>query len=68
MHAFCWKNLTVQKGTKEKLVELARKNAAMVLNTDKERLKHQIKITEFRNYHGLKTKESSYSAYELNHN
>ena len=30
-----------KKGTKEKLVELARKNAAMVLNTDKERLKRE---------------------------
>ena len=28
-----------KKGSKEKLVELARKNAALVLNTDKERLK-----------------------------
>jgi len=30
-----------KKGTKEKLVELARKNAALVLNTDKERLKRE---------------------------
>ena len=30
-----------KKGTKEKLVELARKNAAIVLNTDKERLKRE---------------------------
>ncbi len=30
-----------QKGEKEKLVELARKNAALVLNTDKERLKRE---------------------------
>ena len=30
-----------KKGNKEKLVELARKNAAMVLNTDKERLKRE---------------------------
>lgn len=30
-----------KKGSKEKLVELARKNAAMVLNTDKERLKRE---------------------------
>lgn len=30
-----------KKGTKEKLVELARKNAAMILNTDKERLKRE---------------------------
>lgn len=30
-----------KKGEKEKLVELARKNAAMVLNTDKERLKRE---------------------------
>lgn len=30
-----------KKGEKEKLVELARKNAALVLNTDKERLKRE---------------------------
>ncbi|MCI8665271.1 MAG: excinuclease ABC subunit UvrC [Dorea sp.] len=30
-----------KKGTKEKLVELARKNAALVLSTDKERLKRE---------------------------
>ena len=30
-----------QKGEKEKLVELARKNAALILNTDKERLKRE---------------------------
>lgn len=30
-----------KKGSKEKLVELARKNAALVLNTDKERLKRE---------------------------
>ena len=30
-----------KKGTKEKLVELASKNAAMVLNTDKERLRRE---------------------------
>lgn len=30
-----------KKGEKEKLVELARKNAAMILNTDKERLKRE---------------------------
>lgn len=30
-----------KKGTKEKLVELAQKNAALVLNTDKERLKRE---------------------------
>ena len=30
-----------KKGTKEKLVELARKNAELVLNTDKERLKRE---------------------------
>ena len=30
-----------KKGSKEKLVELARKNAAQVLNTDKERLKRE---------------------------
>lgn len=30
-----------KKGTKEKLVELAEKNAALVLNTDKERLKRE---------------------------
>ena len=30
-----------EKGEKEKLVELARKNAALVLNTDKERLKRE---------------------------
>lgn len=30
-----------KKGTKEKLVELARKNAEMVLNTDRERLKRE---------------------------
>ncbi len=30
-----------KKGSKEKLVELARKNAALVLNTDKERMKRE---------------------------
>ena len=30
-----------QKGTKEKLVELAKKNAQLVLSTDKERLKRE---------------------------
>ena len=32
---------TTKKGEKEKLVELARTNAALVLNTDKERLKRE---------------------------
>ena len=30
-----------KKGTKEKLVELAKKNAQLVLSTDKERLKRE---------------------------
>ncbi len=33
--------LVPKKGTKEKLVELAKKNAELVLNTDKERLKRE---------------------------
>ena len=48
-----------KKGTKEKLVELARKNAALVLSTDKERLKREEgrtigAVKELENLLGLK--------------
>lgn len=48
-----------KKGEKEKLVELARKNAALVLNTDKERLKREEgrtigAVKEIENLLGLK--------------
>ena len=48
-----------KKGEKEKLVELARKNAALILNTDKERLKREEgrtigAVKEIENLLGLK--------------
>ena len=48
-----------KKGEKEKLVELARKNAALILNTDKERLKREEgrtigAVKELENLLGLK--------------
>ena len=51
--------LVPKKGTKEKLVELAKKNAELVLNTDKERLKREEgrtigAVKELENLLGLK--------------